>query len=93
MHWPKISEKKKLELAAIKETIKTSPLRGKKSPKSIYGSEHPGDISHKGDHRANSEQDAEKSIMQRKKVIWPENPLKPKPKEMKEPKIVDYLKE
>ena len=29
----------------------------------------------------------------RKKVVWPDNPLKPKPKEKKEGKIIDWLRE
>jgi hypothetical protein len=29
----------------------------------------------------------------RKQVVWPENPLKPKPKEKKEGKIIDWLRE
>jgi hypothetical protein len=31
--------------------------------------------------------------LKRKKILWPENPLKPKPREKKEGKIVDWLKE
>ena len=57
MHWPKVSEKKKAELEHLMMSIKTSPL--KKSPKSIYESEHHGlndEIStHKGNNRANSD--------------------------------------
>jgi hypothetical protein len=34
MHWPKISEKKKQELEALKMSMKTSPKHGKKSPRS-----------------------------------------------------------
>ena len=89
MHWPKVSMKKKKELEILKDTIKASPYKTKKSPKSIYGSEHPGhgdEISTgKGrDNRANSDHDGEKSSVKRRKIIWPVNPLKPKPKELKE---------
>ena len=59
MHWPKVSEKKKMQLEQLKDSIKTST---KRSPKSIYGSEHPGradDISTKLNARANSDQDGE----------------------------------
>jgi len=31
--------------------------------------------------------------MKSKIIVWPENPLKPKPKEKKEGKIVDWLRE
>jgi len=35
-------------------------------------------------YRANSDHDGEKSSAKRKKILWPDNPLKPKPKEIKE---------
>lgn len=40
-----------------------------------------------------SEREGDKSNMIRKVIIWPENSMKPKPKEHKEGKIVDWLKE
>mmetsp|Transcript_524 Transcript_524/g.573 ORF Transcript_524/g.573 Transcript_524/m.573 type:complete len:114 (+) Transcript_524:984-1325(+) len=97
MRMPKVSQKKKLEMEALKESVKVSPYRPKKSPKSIYGSEHPrggaiDTMSNSKDNKANSENELDKSV-KRKKVIWKDNPLKPKPKEIKEPIIVDYLKE
>ena len=76
-----------------------SPYKSnKKSPKSIYGSEHPhakgrDEISTNGKNRASSENDGDKGSTKRKKIIWPDNPLKPKPKEQKELQIVDWLKE
>lgn len=97
MHWPKVSDKKRKELENLKQHLKTSPLRSKKSPKSIMGSEayNRGDeISTRNKYlRASSEHDGEKSTLTRRAVVWPENPLKPKPKEIKEGKIVDWLKE
>ena len=98
MHWPKISFKKKKELETLKESIKASPYKGKKSPKSIYGSELPGhgdEISMGKSHnnRANSDHDGENRSAKRKKILWPDNPMKPKPKEHKEGKNVDWLKE
>ena len=73
--------------------------RKQKSPKSIYGSElhHIGDeIS--GKHtttngRANSDNDGEKSGSKKRKIVWHENTMKPKPAEKKEGKIVDWLHE
>ena len=98
MHWPKVSRKKKQELESLKESL--SPYRNKKSPKSIIGSENPKIVDvmsntevKTGNNRANSENDGEKSSVKRKKIIWPENPLKPKQKDYKEPIIVDWLKE
>jgi hypothetical protein len=62
MHWPKISEKKKLELETLKMSLKASPFP-KKSPKSIMGeSTKDGVLSHKSkNHRAVSEQNEENS--------------------------------
>lgn len=53
------------------------------------------DISRKsaGNIRANSDHDGEKSSLTRKKINWGENTMKPKPKEHKEGKIIDWLKE
>lgn len=87
MHWPKVSLKKKQELESLMQSH--SPYRNKKSPRSIIGSENPklaGDNVSNAEtktvnNRANSENDGEKSSVKRKKVLWPENPLKPKPKE------------
>lgn len=42
--------------------------------------------------RANSDQDLESS-MKRKKIVWHENSMKPKPKVEKEKKIIDWLKD
>ena len=60
MHWPKISEKKKLELEHLKLTIKTSPLR-KVSPKSTLGHSVKDGVSHNGANRATSENNEENS--------------------------------
>ena len=51
-----------------------------------------GYLSAKNQTRAESDMNGEDSIM-KKKVVWPENPLKPKPKEKKEGKIIDWLRE
>lgn len=98
MHWPKVSLKKKKELEILKDSIKTSPYKTKKSPKSIYGSEHPGQADEistgkGGNNKANSDHDGEKGSVKRRKIIWPDNPLRPKPKELKEGQKVDWLKD
>jgi hypothetical protein len=43
-------------------------------------------------YRAISEHNEEDSIY-KKKSLWPDNPLKPKPKEKKQGKIIDWLRE
>lgn len=93
MHWPKISEKKKAELETLKMSLKATPR--KKSPKSIMGQSTRGDVlSHHNDKgRAASENNEENSQMKSKIIVWPENTMKPKPKEKKEGKIVDWLRE
>ena len=75
-------------------SIKTSPLRYKKSPKSIIGSEPVKEkdySSFKNNLKAHS--DKEDRSLYKKKMLWPENPPKPKPKEKKEGHVVDFLKE
>lgn len=92
MHWPKVSEKKRQELESLKMSLKTSPR--KKSPKSIMGQSTRGDqLSHHEKGRAASENNEENSQMKSRIIVWPENPLKPKPIEKKEGKIVDWLRE
>ena len=76
-------------------SLKTSPLRYKKSPKSLIGSEpvnHQKDYSSvKNGMRAYSDKDDKNAL--KKKTLWPENTMKPKPKEKKEGQIIDFLKE
>jgi hypothetical protein len=100
MHWPKVSDKKKQELEQLKMSLKTSPGKLlKKSPKSIVGSEY---HTHNKDdtistglknYKANSDKEVDKHSISRKKIKWPENSLKPQPKEKKEGQIKDWLKE
>ena len=69
-------------------------MRYKKSPKSIIGSEPVKDKEYssvKNGVRAYS--DKEDKSAYKKKVLWPENTMKPKPKEKKEGFIIDFLKE
>lgn len=47
MHWPKVSEKKKLELETLKMSLKTSPHNLTKSPKSKMESRNGDTISAK----------------------------------------------
>eukprot|EP00347_Sterkiella_histriomuscorum_P011753 403371232 len=99
MHWPKISEKKKLELEQLKASLKT-PVLMKKSPRSQYGhnSYKDNEVENStygmlGHHRAISESHDYSSLARSRVVKWPENSMKSKPKEKKEGKIVDYLRE
>ena len=78
----------------LKMSLKTSPLRYKKSPKSLLGSEpiNAKDYSSiKNGMRAYSDKEDKNGL--KKKIFWPENTMKPKPKERKEGHIIDYLKE
>lgn len=97
MHWPKISEKKKNELETLKMSLKTISLKpdAKRSPKSIAGASVHGDMisGHHGNRAVSEHNDDGKSTMTRKPIVWAENTMKPKPKEKKEGKIIDWLKE
>jgi hypothetical protein len=74
--------------------MKTSPHGLKKSPKSKMESRGDADyISTKNNTRAISEHNEENSTIRKNKVLWPDNPMKPKPKEKKEGKIIDWLRE
>lgn len=97
MHWPKISEKKKKELDELKKSLHASPTRMKKSPSSNYASEaykkEEAFITGRAHNRANSDNEGEHGSLKRKKILWADNPLKPKPKPKKELVIKDYLRE
>ena len=85
MHWPKVSEKKKVQLEELKMSLKTSPLRYKKSPKSIMSSEPNKDKEYSSiKNHIKAHSDKEDKSLYKKKVLWPENTMKPKPKEKKE---------
>ena len=77
MHQPKISQKKKEEMERLRESIK---FAGRKSQM-------------KKDDDAKSKTTEGAGSVERKKIIWKDNPLKPKPIQKKEPIITDYLKE
>ena len=70
-----------------------------KSPKSINASSHYVtnndylSAAGKSHNRANSDNEGDSGSIQRKKILWKENPLKPKPKPLKEGKIIDWLRE
>ena len=97
MHWPKVSDKKRKELESLKANLKTSPLRTKKSPKSIMGSDSYQGGDEKSSRnkmlRAASDHGADQSTLNRRPIVWHENTMKPKPREIREGKIVDWLKE
>ncbi|CDW82839.1 UNKNOWN [Stylonychia lemnae] len=99
MHWPKVSEKKKSELEILKLSLKT-PVLKKKSPRSSvlgHNSYKDNDEDNStygilGHHRASSD-NHDGSITRSRVIKWPDNPMVPKPKEKKEGKIIDWLRE
>jgi len=100
MHWPRVSEKKKEELAMLKESIKTSPMKIKSSVlKSRAGNSEaragsPDDFrSMKEGRAANSDNEADRGSKVRRKIIWKDNTIKPPEKPKREGIIVDYLQE
>ena len=94
MHKPQISRRKQLEMKLIKERVTNPgrrPLHGsystqhlRKTFKEDYSTAH-------GSRMPNSE--AEDSAHKRRKIIWPENPMKPPPKEPRVGVSCDWLKE
>lgn len=93
MHWPKISEKKRAELETLKLSLKTSPKR-RMSPKStMAGSVHDSISRNQNTRAASAHGGGEENSVMKRKIVWPDNPLKPKPVPKKEGKIVDWLRE
>lgn len=99
MHWPKVSEKKKIELEQLKISLKTPVVKRKTSALHSLGY-HTYDDNHSthgytAEQRSTSENPEHPSIQvsRYKPVVWKENSMKPKIKEKKEAKIIDYLKE
>lgn len=96
MHWPTVSKKKQLEMQLLKESMK-HPIRtqlnasaltskhpqSRRSAESLLGVAKPG---------FQSDVDDDKSqTIKRRKIIWKENPMVPKPKPKKEAEVVDWL--
>lgn len=100
MHWPNVSKKKQLEMQLLKESLK-HPIRNnlngsalgsknaynRRSAESLLGGSHhgPGIQSDKEDEHTNT--------IKRRKIIWKENPMVPKPAPQREAKVVDWLQE
>jgi hypothetical protein len=97
MHWPSVSKKKALEMQLLKQSLK-HPIRNslngsalgshaggnRRSAESLMGSK-PGFASDKEEEHSQT--------IKRRKIIWKENPMVPKPKPPKEVHVVDWLQE
>lgn len=98
MHWPTVSKKKQLEMQLLKESMKhpvrkrlngstlsSKNLHSRRSAESLLGVAKPG---------MHSDMDDDQSqTIKRRKLIWKENPMVPKPKPKKEPIIIDWLQD
>lgn len=97
MHWPTVSKKKQLEMQLLKESMK-HPVRrrldasalsnnngyNRRSADSLLGIAKPG-------FQTDKEDDGE--TIKRRKIVWKENPMVPKPQPKKEIQVVDWLME
>lgn len=98
MHWPTVSKKKQLEMQLLKESMK-HPIRNRitgstlstknpgnrRSVESLLGAAKSGIY---------SDMESEHShTIKRRKLIWKENPMVPKPQAKKEAQVVDWLLE
>ena len=97
MHWPTVSKKKQLEMQLLKESLK-HPIRkrldasalsnnsgyNRRSAENILGIAKPG---FQTDNEDNGED------IRRRKIVWKENPMVPKPQPKKEVQVVDWLQE
>jgi hypothetical protein len=97
MYVPTVSKKKQLEMQLLKESMKhpirqrlngsqlgSKHLHSRRSAESLLGMAKPGNIL--------SDNDDDKSqTIKRRKLIWKENPMVPKPKAKPEAKVIDWL--
>lgn len=78
MHWPTVSKKKQLEMQLLKDSIKhpvrktldSSALNSHLSADNLMGINRPG---------FQSDQDDNGEDIRRRKIVWKENPMVPKP--------------
>jgi hypothetical protein len=98
MHWPNVSQKKQLEMQLLKESLK-HPIKNRLNG-STLSSKH-------GNNRRSAEsllglaksgvqsdiEDAHSNTIKRRKIIWKENPMVPKPPQKKEAQVIDWLQE
>ena len=95
MHWPTVSKKKQLEMQLLKESMK-HPIRkrldasalsnnngyNRRSADSLIGVAQPGFQTDKDD-----------DTIKRRKIVWKENPMVPKPQQKKDIVVADWLME
>ena len=97
MHWPTVSKKKQLEMQLLKESMKHPVRKLNKSHLSAHNlHSHRGGESvlgmSKGGIQSDMEDDKSQTI-KRRKLIWKENPMVPKPKPKKDINVSDWLED
>lgn len=98
MHWPSVSKKKQLEMELLKQSLKHPIKKGLNG--SGLSSQH---LSNRrstdnllGANRAGFQSDIEEehsTTIKRRKIIWKDNPMVPKPHAKKEANVIDWLQE
>lgn len=98
MHWPNVSKKKQLEMQLLKQSLK-HPIRNhlngstlsshnlsqRRSAENLHGLIRGGMQSDKEEEHS--------TTIKRRKIIWKENPMVPKPAPKKEAQVIDWLQE
>jgi len=84
---PKISKKKQLEMELIKEKLKNP---GRKRYLNSARKSIPNDVVSTGENGAETEPDAKSKW---KKIVWKDNPMRPKTPKKKEFQKINYLQE
>ena len=90
MHWPKVSEEKKIKLEILKENLK-HPVRQPRAPASSH-TRKVEQVSARAPDRGHLSED-DGGGPKKRKLNWPTRPRIPKPEEKKPPQSVDWLKD
>lgn len=97
MHWPTVSKKKQLEMQLLKQSL-NHPIKNRLNGSTMSSTdnhrrsaENLHSIGHNGIH-SDIEGEHSNTIL-RRKIIWKENPMVPKPKPKKTAEVVDWLQE
>ena len=97
MHWPTVSKKKQLEMQLLKQSLNhpiNKRLNGSALSSNIGNRRSVDDLHGTGKHGVQSDIEEEHShTIKRRKIIWKENPMVPKPKPKKEAEVIDWLQE
>ncbi|CAI2363963.1 unnamed protein product [Moneuplotes crassus] len=95
MHWPTVSKKKQLEMQLLKQSL-NHPIKNRLNGSTL--SSNAGNrrstenlLSHGG--FQSDREDEHSNTVKRRKIIWKENPMVPKPKPKKTAQVVDWLLE